>query len=300
MKPDSLKIPCRCSGDGPKTGLWESKGRFYRKSDSKWIARWRCRLCRFTFSEATFHPCFGQKKRRINEPLFRLLCSGVSLRRSAKLLGVHRTTVVRKFRFLAEQARLNQVRFWNDFSASSLPLHEVQFDEVETFEHSKMKPLSIALLVTRSRHILGAEVASMPAKGPLADKSRKKYGRRKDKRSVAMRRLLEKAKLVVSPQARFQSDQNPHYPVWLQQVFPEAIHETTKGLRGCVVGQGELKATSWDPLFALNHTAAMLRANMNRLFRRTWCTTKTIRGLEDHLALYIDFHNQLLLQSVHS
>ena len=69
----------------------------------------------------------------------------------------------------------------------------------------------------------------------------------------------------------------------------------TKGRRGCVVGQGELKAIGFDPIFAFNHTAAMLRANMNRLFRRTWCTTKTIRGLEDHLALYVKYHNEELL-----
>jgi hypothetical protein len=39
----------------------------------------------------------------------------------------------------------------------------------------------------------------------------------------------------------------------------------------------------------------MLRANINRLFRRTWCTTKKKERLEQHLAVYLDFHNRILL-----
>jgi len=64
--------------------------------------------------------------------------------------------------------------------------------------------------------------------------------------------------------------------------------------RGSVSGQGELKKLRFDPLFSLNHTCAMLRANLNRLFRRTWCMSKTIQGLIDHLSLYVIYHNLVL------
>jgi hypothetical protein len=60
------------------------------------------------------------------------------------------------------------------------------------------------------------------------------------------------------------------------------------------VGQGELKSGGFDPLFSFNHTAAMLRANINRLVRKTWCTTKRIDRLEAHIALYVQFHNREL------
>lgn len=288
------QIPCRCPSWRLNSGRWSSKGRFYRKSDSRYLKRWECRFCRYTFSEATFHPCFGQKKRRVNEPLKRLLCSGVSLRRAALLVGVHQITVARKLRFLAAQARRNQRLIWEDFLKSEAPFDEVYFDEMETFEHTKLKPVSIAIAVSPNRKILGAYVASMPAKGLLAKKSVDKYGKRPDRRPAALSALFRSLKKVVKKDAHFKSDQNPHYPSRLFRHFPQATHTTTKGLRGCIVGQGELKATSWDPLFKFNHTAAMYRANLNRLFRRTWCTTKTLSGLKDHLALYIDFHNQLL------
>ncbi|MCB0404443.1 MAG: transposase, partial [Bdellovibrionales bacterium] len=123
---------------------------------------------------------------------------------------------------------------------------------------------------------------------------RKKYGYRADHRPKVVQRLLTELKRHVSEDLQVLSDQNPKYPVWIKTQFPNATHETTKGRRGCVTGQGELKALQWDPLFALNHTAAMLRANMNRLFRKTWCTTKTPQGLKNHIDIYINFHNNVL------
>ena len=268
-------------------------GSFYRSSDSRTIYRWRCKNCKRTISRATGHPCFKQHKRRINHRLFNLLCSGVSLRRSARILRVNRTTVVRKFRFLADQCRANHVQFLAQFENSKL--EEIVFDEMETFEHTKYKPLSVAVAVTPKRQILCTEVAQMPAKGLLAAKSRKKYGYRKDERPQALRRMFTRLQKTTRPDALFKSDQNPSYPYCLRKHFPQAKHETTKGGRSAIVGQGELKKLGWDPIFALNHTAAMFRANMNRLFRKTWCTTKTVRGLSDHLALYTQYHNQNLI-----
>jgi hypothetical protein len=89
-----------------------------------------------------------------------------------------------------------------------------------------------------------------------------------------------------------------YYPLPVKQVFPESLHQVFKGQRGCVVGQGELKALGFDPLFSLNHTAAMLRANINRLFRRTWNTTKKPMCLTYHIAIYVFFHNLRLLKNV--
>ena len=137
----------------------------------------------------------------------------------------------------------------------------------------------------------------MPAKGPLSDIARKKYGYRKDERPAGWNAFFQDLKGVVHPEARFLSDENPHYPRHLKRHFPNAEHATTPGARGCVAGQGELKKLVHDPLFSLNHTCAMLRANMNRLFRRTWSTTKTVQGLIDHLSVYIRYHNTVLTES---
>lgn len=213
------------------------------------------------------------------------------MRECAKMFHIHRTTVARKKRFLALQSRLWLANFLKTKVAS-----HIQFDDMETFEHSKCKPLSVTLAVEKgTRLILGTEVSIMSAKGTLVRRSIKKYGKRPDKRREGRRRLFARIQNSVLPTAEINSDQNPHYAPEVRKYFPHAKYRTFKGRRGCVVGQGELKAGGFDPLFSLNHTAAMFRANLNRLFRRTWCTTKKVEGLEDHLAIYIRSHNQRIL-----
>jgi len=176
------------------------------------------------------------------------------------------------------------------------PVH-VQFDEMETHEHTKLKPLSIALAVdSERRKILGISVCEMPAKGLLAAKSRLKYGRRADDRKKSMTSVLKQVKDQTGETLSLRSDENPKYPLWVREVGNKWQHETVKGRRGCIAGQGELKKIGFDPLFSLNHTCAMIRANVNRLFRRTWCTTKRRDRLQDHLDLYVEFHNQVLTE----
>ena len=90
------------------------------------------------------------------------------------------------------------------------------------------------------------------------------------------------------------SDESPHYPKKVKQYFPNFEYTRFKGRRGCIVGQGELKEGGKDPLFSLNHTYAMIRDNIKRLTRRTWCTTKKLANLDYMLHIYAFFHNQLV------
>ena len=169
---------------------------------------------------------------------------------------------------------------------------KIQFDDMETFEHTKCKPLSIILAVEeKTRRLLGFEVSQMPAKGHLAQISRKKYGVRWDYRSKARAKLFTKIKELVEPQSLIKSDENPHYTNDIKRFFPRATHKVYKGRRGAITGQGELKKIGLDPIFDLNHTCAMLRSKANRLFRRTWCTTKRPERLKLHLNLVALHHN---------
>jgi transposase-like protein len=272
----------------PKAG---PHGSYYRSSDGRYIQRYLCRSCRKTFSLGTSDPRFGQKRRDVNEDVGKFLSSSVSLRRTAILLRIHRITVARKLKFLADQARVAQ-KSWIS-TLKNLP--GFQFDELETFEGSKCKPLSVPMAVlSGSRKILGFEVARMPAKGLLAEKGRRKYGYRQDERGKAMDLLFAQLQPLMNKRCVLKSDSNPHYPGHVMRYFPNARHETVEGRRGCVTGQGELKAGRWDPLFSLNHTFAMLRANVSRLVRKTWCTTKKASSLADHLAIYARYHNTVL------
>jgi hypothetical protein len=257
------------------------------------VKRWTCNRCKLHFSSSTFTSAYRQKKRRANPQVYQLLSSGVSQRRIALLLNLHRTTVARKLAFLARLAQERQRQY-----LASLPkVRDVQFDDLLTLEHTKCKPLAISLAVEAStRRILGFEVSRIPASGALADISRRKYGHRSNERPRGLRNLFDKIRGVLDEGVAFRSDEDPLYSAVVRRGFPKAPHHRHPGGRGCVTGQGELKKLRFDPLFSLNHTCAMLRANINRLFRRSWCTTKKIGCLEKHLAVYMDFHNRVLLK----
>lgn len=271
------------------------KGYYRRSSDSKRIPRFVCLVCERSYSSARYFPCFRQKRRNLNHLVKKYLCSDISQRRLALTLGANRKTIVRKFLFLRKLADRANAEFQKSLAGSDVKIEEIQFDEMESFERSKCLPLSIPIVVdAKSRKILGFRVCEMPAKGPLAEISRKKYGLRNDERTKAASSLLSEIAPFVSPKVKITTDQKSTYPGWIKEHLPKARHRTTKGRRGCVVGQGELKKIGFDPLFSLNHTAAMIRANVNRMMRRTWCTTKKRERLETHLALYMQFHNEVL------
>jgi len=267
-------------------------GSYWRKSDGKSIQRLICYSCGKKFSYATFNRCYRQKKRKVNSILKGLLCSGVSQRRCALLLNINRKTVVRKFLFLAKQALLKQ-----DELLTSLPkIKHIQLDDLITSEHSKCKPLSVSVAIDRDSHkILGIEVSSIPAFGHLASIARKKYGFRADQREEGLDQLFEKISPYLDTHVRIDSDQHKLYPPIIKKYLPYSNHQTYQGRKACVAGQGELKKGGYDPLFMINHTLAMMRANINRLFRRTWCTTKQAKYLTAHLNLYREFHNTVLV-----
>lgn len=267
-------------------------GHYFRKNDRAIVQRYCCKTCRKWFSDSYFSSCYKQKKRHMNLLVFKLLAAGYSQRRLAFDFPLNRKTVVRKFIFLGLEAQ-KRLAIWNRRQA---PAHAMQFDDLETLEHSKYKPVSITLAVEEdTRRILGFRVASMPCKGILSKRAKQKYGRRPDERRQARKALFQELQDLVSSKAIIRSDQNPHYPEDVRHFFPDAEHQVFKGRRGCVIGQGELKRGGHDPLFSLNHTCAMLRANINRLFRRTWCTTKKRERLNLHIALYALNHNLRLI-----
>ena len=269
-------------------------GRYFRRGDSRWVQRYRCRVCQKRFSSSTHTLEYRQRKRRINGPFFKLLTSCVSMRRAAKLLGVSRATVDHRLKYWGEKARLKNVRLLKkvNFCADSF-----QLDDLITKENSKLKPLTVPITVDpKSYLILGSDVGIIPSFGHLSRISRRKYGYRKCQHRQTLHRLFKNIKQFVPDNPTIVSDKHTNYPPLIRRHFSKAIHHSYESDRATVAGQGELKRNQRDPLFAVNHTSAMFRANINRLVRRTWCTTKCIARLKDHIDLFVYARNKYLLE----
>ena len=290
MKP---KYCPHCQTKPEKRSIFVHYGVYIRSSDKKTVKRFLCKVCEKTFSAAAFSPFYRSRMRHNRGLLRNCLCSGVSQRRAAKkFLKVSRGAVSRMFVAEAAVAEFEL----NRSNSQKTPSKIIQFDDMETFEHTKCKPLSISLAVEEgTRRILGVTVSRMAANGKLAARSRKKYGPRRDERSVGRKELFTKISPFVAPDAIIKTDENPYYRRDIKRFFPSSTHHAHLGKRGAITGQGELKKVVFDPIFSLNHTAAMFRANVNRLIRRTWCTTKRADRLYAHLVIYANYHNSELL-----
>ena len=236
---------------------------------------------------------YRQKKPFLNLLILSLLMSGNTQRRSAKLLKCSKNAIAKKLIWLAT----------NQLTASKLGGEHWQFDEMETIEHTKLKPLTIPICVNEKYEILGINVGKIRAKGHLSVISQKKYGFREDQREKVISEVFEElAKNTQPPPKTITTDSHPRYSRLIQRYFPRAQH--------IQVNAGELikkkkemmylaeRKRVFDPLFIVNQRCAMLRSDIRRLTRRSWCTTKKIENLNYFLKLYQMYNNQNLVRPI--
>ena len=265
------------------------RGFYERKSDGIRIQRFFCHSCRRDFSAQTSSYDYRLRKRRINQAVFRLLAKGLSQNGIAQVLQVDPKTIARRVTRFGNCARKH-------LFSENKKVDQIVFDEMESFEHTKLKPVTIPLAVEKgTRKILYVGVGKIAAKGHLAQISRQKYGARKCERKKVLDQLFTRLECIAGPDCLMESDESHHYPKFVKKYFSEAIHKRYKGRKPISIGQGELKTGGFDPLFSLNQTAAMIRDNIKRLARRTWCTTKKIPRLLDLLYIYSFYHNQIII-----
>ncbi len=270
-------------------------GFYFRKNDSRKIQRFKCVRCDTKFSASTGTLEFGQKKRRVNFLLLKLFCSKVSQRRAAKIAGVNKNTVAHKFDYWAKKAELKNRKF-NEKLAKN-PAQHIQFDDLITKEKTKLKPLSVTVAVDVTRkYILCAEVSQIAAFGHLAKISRKKYGKRKSNHLENLNSTFSELTKVVGERALIESDEHRNYEPVVRRYFPRAEYLQYKSEKGCIAGQGELKKVSFDPIFQINHTLAMMRDSIATMVRRSWCCTQDPKRLTGHMQIFIYYYNQIYLK----
>ena len=273
-----------------------------RKCDSHKVQRYGCKACGRRFSGATGTLEFRQHKRRENPMVRKLLGAAVSMNEVGRILRITYKTVARKLVYWSKKCEAENEEILRAYHK----VDAVQFDELETLEHTKCKPVSIALAVeNRTRVILGFKVSRMPAKGPLAAIAKKKYGERVNERIQGLQSLMKSITTKLADNVSLLSDKCPLYAGIVHRTLQkEARLKVTfrqvKGRRGCVTAQGELKEGRYDSLFSLNHTCAMFRAHVSRLIRRTWNTTKKLENLVHHLNIYMHIHNGRALHLEHA
>jgi len=160
----------------------------------------------------------------------------------------------------------------------------VQFDEMETLQGNKKRPLSISLAIrAKTGQIIDARVAKMRLKGRLAKKYLEniKYWN-EDNRKEITKNVFKVVKVISKENITIASDMKKSYPNIIKSIIPNAEIKVHKR---------RVEKKEFDPMFRLNHIAAKIRADLSRMRRRTWAITKKWQNLQKHLYIYIAWNN---------
>ena len=284
-----------CSASDPTNPFpFRHFGRYRRKCDGHHIRRFLCRTCGRTFSKQTFKTNYRHRIPYLNYPLARLLASKVTRRQAARILGVNRKTVERRYHRLA---RVAEEYHWGclDSKLTDGGLRGIfQLDELETFETDRrLKPVTVAVQIERKSYfMISAYAGTLAARGGLTESYRKKksvleavHGKRRSQSRMVVRASFETLrKYGCSAKLQMETDRKGIYPQELTRVFGESgfVQRTT---------HSKARRDYRNPLFPINHTLAMMRDGLSCLVRRSWGAAKEIRGLQAHCWIWVAWRN---------
>ena len=227
------------------------------------------------------------RRKDLDLAILKLCCSGVTIRRSALLLGTSVNTVRRRMAAVAERTRAAHAEAAADPARLT---SEVQFDEMVTFLNTKEQQLTIALAVSAvTGDILSARVGAIRTSGLLAGKGRERDWMANQGPAVRRAALLDAKRFLLPEEvSTFRCDGATSYPNLIRQIIgPDTVIESTRRING----------DPHDPLFRLNHVCAKIRADLACMARDTWTTTKKIECLQDRLDIYIAWNNGYELEN---
>jgi len=275
----------------PEPGFYQRSGSYRAKCRPHPIPRFLCKTCGRTFSRQTFRMDRHDHRPDLNAKLFQLLASGVGLRQSARMLGLSRRCVELKARKIGRHLRQIDLNLCGLLPEGC----ELAFDELETYEgRRRTRPLTVPLLVeTTSHFILWAESAPIRPSGKMSEarlaaiaEDEARYGPRRNLSRSAILRTLRRGAARTSHLERVVliTDEKTLYPALASEVFGAARleHRTVNS---------EVARSTWNPLFPVNHTEAVMRDLMGRLRRDSWLVSKRRRYLDVALHVFIAFRN---------
>ena len=275
----------------PTRDFFVRKGSYRALCRSRPVPRFRCRSCGRGFSRQTFRADYRDHRPHLNAPLFLSVASGVGLRQTARNLGLSFRCTELKFRKIARHLRRLNLTLRGPLPPGS----ELQLDEFETYEGRRnTRPLSLPMLIERgTRYVIWTEAAPIRPRGRMTAARRAairedevRWGPRKDVSHRSVKRTLQRGVAMTRGlrQVVLSCDEKSTYPGLARRLFGRRRLELVRT-------KSKLVRTTFNPLFAINHTEAMARDLLGRLRRESWLVTKKRRYLDLALQLWMAYRN---------
>lgn len=186
-----------------------------------------------------------------------------------------------------------EVEHLKRIKSKAFDVSEVQFDEMLSFEHTRLKPLSIALVVEKLGYkVIDVEVAQSHYQGRLSSIALMKYGAREDRSHEGREKVLKTLNSLVREKCHITTDSKPQYRLQIKEQVPLATLKQVKN-RGNRLNRllKAKRSNTQDSMFELNLIAARIRHDLSRMARKVWVTTKRAECLQRHLMLFVAYQN---------
>ena len=244
------------------------------KSKTGVVQRFQCKSCKKTQSKRTNSKNYRLRKQHLEKKITALYCERMSLRGIARVLKINRKTVNRYFLRSAYRARLENLKNLDNRGIVST---YIQFDALETFEHAKRKPLGVWLSIrAKTGEIVASKVHKTDIRAlSLSKKEIIEWNSQTNKESSLVEFLLETKKSFNRAYTTLGCDGHHH---------TQKIAKDICGDMAQIVTLEDNKR--------IDLAIRKLRNDVSRLSRKSLCSTKKAERLQNHLDLYINYHNR--------
>lgn len=284
-------ITCVNHSNSTKKSFYKD-GYYKTKHNDRYKQKYQCRACGKCFSGSTIAPKTKFKKPELTALIFRAYCLRMTVRGIATQLGCSTKTVQTRIDWLGKRCR----EYHNEvLRLGLLKSYRFNFDEMETFQHTRLKPISVSIAVDATNgNIIEALACQMSGKGHTAALSKKIYGFRRDDRPKTRVEALASVSHCVLPKSVIITDGMLSYILAIRTELPTVKHKIIKSR----ANNQTQTVGGLDEMFWLNLTCAKIRHNLSRFTRRSWITTKRIQMLQAHLDMYICFNNKYPIEDI--
>lgn len=268
----------------PPDNFFQRWGTYDAACQKEPVPRFRCRLCKRTFSRQTFRHDYRDKKPHLNVPVFAQLSWGCGMREFCRRHDLSLKGLAYKLRKHATTLHHLRHNVMTEFPAGAL----FQLDEMETFEQGRVLPLTLPILIeANSMFLVDATSAPIRFRGKLTAKRRRELaraeqarGRRTDQSREAVRQVLQTLvpRVAGHGTVTVRTDLKSSYGPLLRQTLGAERLEHQRF-------SSALPRSPHGPLARINLMAATLRDVNGRLRRRTWLVSKSYHWLNCQLEL---------------
>ena len=240
--------------------------------------RYQCKSCLKTFTKRTGSLNYRHRKQHLRKKITQMYCERMSLRGIARTLKIDRKTVVRYFKESASEATTKNRKRLHE---KGLVTRFIQFDQLETYEHTKRKPVGIQVSIRwKTGEIISAKAGYIPIRALAVSKAYSSDWNSKVTNNHTFDMLWESKKALNEKGTLVSCDTERSQVNLLKELYTEPY---------LTLSPSSSENKKIDRVFR------KMRQDISRLGRKTLSTTKKLKRLQKHLDLYIHYNNNYRL-----